>query len=284
MRRFGKNIFWTTLVLAVWATAMNSVQVQNMKNSVPDGKTILVIGDSHSTGFQGPNLLNLSKNGEPLPTQVDRALCVLEKGTYKTIVCAIGPQTASSEPQRLMNNERNWLSGNQNRISLIAFDQPHIIPLLTPKANCYQFLNLFNWNKREVIKNRFDNHGAESDLSEKRTRKRLNQLDIDQPNWYCDSTRFFKSILLLSEACRKSAASLQLIELPYHDEFRNQIHQKDYQKFKTDINRFCILHNHVSYTDFSDSNYPNDHFSDADHLNKTGFQRFMREEFPLLTE
>ena len=282
MRRFAKNIGLMMLALATWVAGMNSLQVRRMKASIPDGKTTLVIGDSHSTGFKDSNLLNLSVPGEPLPIQVGKALIALDEVPFDYVICAVGPQTASSEPLRLMNNELNWVSGHQGQISLIAWAEPQVFTLTSSKTSCTGLLNIFNWNKGVELNNRFQDQGTSSDLSEARTTKRLQQHDVLKSNWYCDAIRFYKTLSLIADACHKSGTTLHLIETPYHQSYRSQIQPDDYAKFKSDITTFCLGHEYVSYSDFSNSNYPDDHFSDADHLNQRGFQRFMREEFQSL--
>ena len=272
------------LALAAWAVGMNSLQVRRMKASIPDGKTILVIGDSHSTGFKNSNLLNLSVPGEPFPIQVGKALIALNEVSFSHVICTVGPQTASSEPLRLMNNERNWVSGNQGQISLIAWAEPQILPLTTIKTSFTGLLNMFNWNKGLELNNQFKDHGSSTDLSGTRTSKRLKQHDVLKSDWYCDRIRFYECLNLLVDACLKSSAKIHLIETPYHQSYRSQIQPDDYAMFKSDLTTFCQRHDHVSYSDFSNSNYPEDHFSDADHLNQRGFQRFMREEFKSLND
>lgn len=282
MRRFAKNIALMMLALTSWVTGMNIVMIEDLKNSIPRDKTILVIGDSHSTGFKDSNLLNLSVPGEPLPIQVGKALIALDEVPFDYVICTVGPQTASSEPLRLMNNERNWVSGHQGQISLIAWTKPQILALTSIKTSFRGLLNILNWNKGLTLENRFNDHGSSTDLSGMRTTERLQQQDILKQTWYCDGIRFSKSLSLLAEACNESGTELLLIETPCHHSYRSQIQPDDYAKFKSDITTFCLGHDHVSYTDFSNSNYPDNHFRDADHLNQRGFQRFMHEEFQTL--
>lgn len=284
MRQFVKNIVLMLFALVAWGVGMNSAMVKNLKEGIPIDKTTLVIGDSHSTGFKDPSLLNLSVPGEPLPIQVAKALIVLREDSFHSVICAVGPQTASSEPLRLMNNERNWVSGNQGQISLIAWAKPEILTLTTIKTSYTGMLNLFNWNKGLELKNKFTDHGPGTDLSEKRTTRRLRQHDILRHHWYCDRIRFFNTLKLLADVCHNSGTKLHLIETPYHKSYRSQIQPDDYAKFKSDIIRFCLNRDHASYTDFSNLNYPDNHFSDGDHLNQRGFQRFMREEFEILID
>lgn len=284
MRRFGKNIVWTTLMLVIWAIGMNSIQVQKMKDSVPDDKSILVLGDSHSTGFQGANLLNLSIPGEPFPIQVGKALVALEQDEFDTAIFAIGPQTASSEPLRLMNNERNWLAGNQGKVSLVVFSELQLLTLLSGKSILYIALNAFNWSKKTSIPGDFNDHGPESDLSEKRTKERLHQHDVLRPNWYCDDRRFNKALSMLVEACKSRDTQLYLIETPYHKSYRDQVHPQGYKAFRSDILRFCNLHDDVQYIDFSKAPYPDHYFNDADHLNASGFRHFMEVDFQQLND
>ena len=284
MRRFGINIFWTTIVLAVWAIALNTVQVQNMKDSIPDDKTVLVMGDSHSTGFQGRNLLNLSVPGEPFPIQVGKALIALEQGEFNTTVCTIGPQTASSEPLRLMNNERNWLAGSQGKASLVVFANLQLLTTLSGKSILYFALNAFNWNKSTSIPGDFNDHGPKTNLSQERTKERLHQHDVLRPNWYCDARRLNQALTILVQACKSSGTELYLIETPCHMSYRDRVHSQGYNQFKSDLRHFCTLHDDVEYVDFSDTPYPDHYFSDADHLNERGFERFMSEEFQQLID